>query len=508
METSPITKMVPYDAGMKYAVVHMGAICYNPLCRHLKTHRKPGKMRKNCFRIKPQIAFPNFAKSITGPLAVIMIVYLVLAVSYAVLTPPWEAPDEPAHYRYVVQLAERWRPPPDPMVRQRDRFCRDYIYTSSNYEWYHPALGYLSLAAAYKILKVLAPHSLPVSIPPFNPLFCSDPFTYPNLFYLETHSPIEIWRHQWGLLVLRISSSLWGLVIIFATYRVGQMGGLRLSAIVASSWVAFLPQFVFISASVRNDTLNNTLAALLFLLVANALFSKVQHPKFAITMGLVVGIGMLTKITFAYLIPVALLAIIWSSSSPKKQIGSALCVVGLSLTIVALYYLNYPEARASLYYMSTQMKINPRSLSWSYWKPFFPMLLDLFFARFGWANVPLPSWWIRTAFGIWTLGASLSVYHTIRLSKYQKNSPEIYLMLLSLASLILAFAGVIRYNLSVFQPQGRFLFPALVGWAHLGTWGILTSLPKWARHPVALAMMGYMFLFNLRALISLVSTYY
>ena len=39
-------------------------------------------------------------------LALILLVYLPLAALYAIRTPAWQAPDEPAHYNYVAQLAD------------------------------------------------------------------------------------------------------------------------------------------------------------------------------------------------------------------------------------------------------------------------------------------------------------------------------------------------------------------------------------------------------------------
>src|SRR5512135_1174920 len=39
-------------------------------------------------------------------LALILLLYLVLATLYAVYTPPWQAPDEPAHYNYIRYVAQ------------------------------------------------------------------------------------------------------------------------------------------------------------------------------------------------------------------------------------------------------------------------------------------------------------------------------------------------------------------------------------------------------------------
>lgn len=39
-------------------------------------------------------------------LVVVVVAYAVIGVLYAVFTPTWQVPDEPAHYNYVRALAE------------------------------------------------------------------------------------------------------------------------------------------------------------------------------------------------------------------------------------------------------------------------------------------------------------------------------------------------------------------------------------------------------------------
>jgi len=443
-------------------------------------------------------------------LVLVLSAYLILAAFYAVLVPPWETPDEPAHYRYVVQLAARWRPPTDPGIRQRDSFCRDYTFTTSNYEWYHPALGYLPLAVAYKILSKVVPYSLPENIPPFNPLFCSDPFTNPNLFHIETPRLLAIWRGQWGIIILRVFSCIWGLAVIYAAYQIGCRLNMRGFELVAAGWIAFLPQFTFISASIRNDTMANAISAVFFLIAAKMQSSSPHRNLLAVIMGLVLGMGILTKMTTAYLIPVALAAVAFSARYSRREWTQLIFYLTVPcLALIAGYYLYYPEAQIALSYMSAQMNPHPRSFSWAYWKPFFPMLVELFFARFGWANVRIPGAWIQVASGIWILGAMLSILYAIRLMrKKESRETQIPVITLLVLGIFLALIGVIRYNFAVFQPQGRFLFPAIVGWALLGTWGLSKVLPKWAIVPVGLALTAFMLIFNLRSLIAVASVYY
>lgn len=440
-------------------------------------------------------------------IGLVTLAYCILIFLYAVLVPPWETPDEPAHYRYAAQLAARWRPPADPGVRQKDRFCRDYDFISSNYEWYHPALGYAPAAICYKIVKLLAPRSLPAEIPPLNPQFCNDPFNHPLLFSHETLVPISVWEGLWGVLIVRIFSSVGGLIVIFAAYQIGRhlrMGDL---APIAAAWIAFLPQFIFISASVRNDTLANAIGALLFLLIALMQIAPERCKRYSLITGGLLGMGLLTKLTLAYLYPAAFLAIILSARwKPRRWIRPVMYMLISGSAVTILYYAAYEEARSALIYTINQMKINPELFSWFYIRRIPAMLVDLFFARFGWANIVVPSLWIRAALVMWIIGVLLSVSRGILVRKEEPTTVRILFILAF--GFLLAIAGVFRYNLSHFQPQGRFLFPVLVCWALLGTWGFSRLSNRRVSRIIGISTVVFMFLFNLRALILLWATYY
>ena len=41
----------------------------------------------------------------TSALLLILIVYAALGTLFAITTPPWQNPDEPAHYNYVAHVA-------------------------------------------------------------------------------------------------------------------------------------------------------------------------------------------------------------------------------------------------------------------------------------------------------------------------------------------------------------------------------------------------------------------
>jgi hypothetical protein len=68
-------------------------------------------------------------------------VYLLAAIAYLFAVPPWERPDEPAHYGYIAYVAEEGRLPvpsgESPLAYRQ----------IGMYEWHHPPLYYLAQAA-------------------------------------------------------------------------------------------------------------------------------------------------------------------------------------------------------------------------------------------------------------------------------------------------------------------------------------------------------------------------
>src|SRR3974377_348346 len=88
-------------------------------------------------------------------LLLILAVYLVLGVLYAVYTPAWQAPDEPAHYNYVRYLVQNGRFPvlqmgdyPNDYLEQikLEKFPPNLSIAPIRYESHQPPLYYLLAA--------------------------------------------------------------------------------------------------------------------------------------------------------------------------------------------------------------------------------------------------------------------------------------------------------------------------------------------------------------------------
>ena len=89
-------------------------------------------------------------------LLVILIAYLAIGAAYAISTPPWQSPDEPAHYNFIKYIAEHKSlpilEPGDYDQAYNEEFTRTPKNTQSmlidplRYENYAPPLYYLMAA--------------------------------------------------------------------------------------------------------------------------------------------------------------------------------------------------------------------------------------------------------------------------------------------------------------------------------------------------------------------------
>ena len=94
--------------------------------------------------------------------ALILLGYLFAGALYAIYTPAWQAPDEPAHFNYIRQVAQDGCCPRiEPGDWQSDylaqltstRFAPEHLdqLDAIQYEDHHPPLYYLLASAVFKL---------------------------------------------------------------------------------------------------------------------------------------------------------------------------------------------------------------------------------------------------------------------------------------------------------------------------------------------------------------------
>lgn len=230
-------------------------------------------------------------------LALILVVYLALAGLFAVLTPDWQAPDEPAHYNYIHQLTASGQFP----VMEMGDYNQAYLE---------------------RLTSERFPDTLPIG-----------PLTYedhqPPLYYLLGATVFRATRGD--LTALRLLSVMLGaLFVLFTAGLVRLIWPQRPElALGAAAFTAFLPMHLAMAASVNNDALAELLlAALLFFSIRYVRLAWLgphpPHPRHhALLIGVLLGLALITKVSAYVAAPAALAAplVAWAAQPRRQRTG-------------------------------------------------------------------------------------------------------------------------------------------------------------------------------------------
>ena len=403
-------------------------------------------------------------------LASILIVYAALGTLFAVKTPPWQSPDEPAHYNYIAHIATERQLP---VLRMGDydeeylarlkaeKFAPDLSIEAVRYESHQPPLYYLLAVPVY-------------------------------------------WLGQGELLAIRLFGVVLGGGVVLLTFLSARevVPGSPHIALGAAAFAAFLPMHVALMASVNND-------ALAELLIAGALLALLRWQRLEaggsvnlgsghlLAAGILIGLGFLTKATVYVLFPVALVVVIihsfWPGSSDRnparKLILRLVLLTGPALLVGLPWWIRNSLVYGNLDILGLNwhdavVTGQPTAAAWiaengwgAYWERAWTFTSKSFWGVFGWLGVFMDARVYTILYVLSVLGA-VGVLFRFWVQAIETDwqwprrfaTPGMTLLLLLLAT----FAAYGWYNLGFIQHQGRYLFPALPAW------GLLFALGWWA----------------------------
>lgn len=246
-----------------------------------------------------------------------------------------------------------------------------------------------------------------------------------------------------------------------------------------SFFVASLPQFIFTSSYIANDSLSILLATISLYYIFKIQKSKRNTSDF-ILLGVFLGLGVLTKKNLLFLLPVSALMLTFAGLRLRRTKNTKTGKLGRNVFLVIFIFgllSGWIFIRNHVLYgdiLGNQMEkttlgsfglVDEKPLFSSYFvKEFAPRFYNSFLATFGWMNVYVP----KSVYTFYTLIFLASIVGVIIFLKGEhfKNFPVYF----SAMAILFCLGEVIYYNLSYSQPQGRFLFPVI------GLIGILTTL--------------------------------
>ena len=398
-------------------------------------------------------------------LFLIIVIYLVIGTLYALLTPPWQIPDEPAHYNYVRFVAENLRYPvlqmgdyPHEYLEEikAKRFPSEMSIDPIRYEFHQPPL-YYSLAVP---------------------------------FYWLT----QFWPPAQQVIALRFLSLLLGGGVVYLAYLIARevFPTSEVLALGTAAFVAGVPMHLAMLAAVNNDGLAELiLAGILWMLVRYVKEGEKgkegtegKVPWRLVGLGVLVGLGMLTKTTTLISIPLVLVAVVLAIGHRPSAIGHRLSAIRYQLFAIflpaLLLTLPWFVRNASVYggldilgwtRHDAIVIGQPRTADGlaqygaaRLVKDFLLTTFRSFWAQFGWMGVPVDErifLLLALLCALVGLGFLIYLVRVVRqrdtLSAYQKTA----LGLLALSAL-LTLLSYLWYNCKFVQHQGRYLFPALV----------------------------------------------
>ena len=398
--------------------------------------------------------------------ALILLGYVIVGSLFATRTPDWQAPDEPAHYNYVAQVAGSGC---CPQIEQGDwqsdyqnelttvKFAPDTLdrLDTIQYEDHQPPLYYLLASLVFKL-------------------------------------------SNGSLTALRLLSMVLGAVIVGLTYVIGKRVFPEHPhiALGAMALVAFHPQHLMMITSVNNDSLAEVVIAFALLWIIRYL--QTEHVP-VWQLGLIMAIGLMTKTTTYFLAGVIPLAILLKWRTQGQPIITLIRAWGIFLVIAlgigGLWWLRnfgvygFPDF-LGLRAHDAVVTDQPRTADYIaqhgsdvYFREMLRVTFNSFWGQFGWMAVPLDNvlgGWIYRGFAL-LMGVGLSGWVVARFTRRSEEKTSsslpirrggINVWIILIVTLILAMLAYLYYNSEFQQWQGRYMFPGLIPFALVLVYGV------------------------------------
>ncbi len=389
-------------------------------------------------------------------------VYLLLGVGFALRTPAWQAPDEPAHYNYIAQV-------------EANGCCP--ILESGDWN-----LAYIN--------QLTTARFAPDTLADLHTLQYED--HQPPLYYLIAAPVFALTGGS--LIAIRLLSVIIGAGVVICAYGVAlAMLPMRpFVALGAAAFVAFLPQHLAVLSAADNDGLAELIVGLTLLATVLYLKGGAVRPWH---LGLLVGLGLLTKISTLFLAGLVPLALLISAYQPGRRYRLPVrAIVEFALPALALGAIwwardisvyGFPD----LFGLGRHNQVvadQPRTadliaqIGWgNYLSRAVNDTFHSFWGQFGWMALPLPGWTytlILALIAVVIIG--LVIDRIVPLADEGSPPPgQRAAWALLFLTVILGVAQFAYYNTEFWQFQGRYLFPALIP---LGLW-MATGIDGWRR---------------------------
>jgi 4-amino-4-deoxy-L-arabinose transferase-like glycosyltransferase len=379
----------------------------------------------------------------------------MLGINYTLATPPLESSDEYKHYP-VVQYIQTHHSLPVLEPENPGLWLQEAA---------QPPLYYLLMAG---VTSWIDTSDLPDVYHKNLYAFIGNPNQTDNK-NLIIHDPArEQFPWQGTILavnLIRLASIGLGMGTIWLTFCLGRLLFSPQIGLLAAALTAFNPMFLFVSAAVNNDSLSILLGHWgLYLLVRLWRDNPDPRTKWQryVSLGLVLGLGILTKLSLGGLLGLTGLALAWQAWRRKEWWllwGGGVMVLVVATAVSGWWFVRNWQVYGDLTGLNAFIAVQgtrKAPLALSGWIDEFGTFYRSFWGLFGGVNVAAPSFFYIAA-NLLAVVASAGFIYWLWHKRHEWPAG---------LGLLAAWIGVllillIRWNMISPAFQGRLIFPAL-----------------------------------------------
>ncbi|MFH2001305.1 MAG: DUF2142 domain-containing protein [Planctomycetota bacterium] len=467
--------------------------------------------------------------------AFLLIASILQGLIWVIIIPPFQDPDEPAHFASVQHLCENGsvRPPGTSHQYSRELHKSMDLLKLHEIKFNSTSTFYFSKeeekANLAKINEI--PHSeRNEPSGDFNPAGHYPPAYYllGSLGYLAFYDSNIIDRVGGVRLISVLITSL-SIMVTYLMARVFFEEDI-VSVRSASCLMLFHPMYAYVGSCVNCDSML-CFVSTFYLLLQVIMVKKGVSWRLQAGICICIAIGLLTKPTFAALIPVWFLAFFIScrrNATAKKQVLSHLLFIFTILITTVVLYSKLGKEHLQIYLNAIEMGQNDQSLSFLQymeitflnlirpWSTMGKRILTSYWANFGWKDSPFQFFGIYLfALGI-TIIAVILVITRIRKSTIPWYSEQNGLISFTLLCIGLFSLGIIIIGYSIAHQawesgnlQGRYFFPTLSLHMVLLTAGLIHPIKSQrAKGMMAFLTVGALFVWHVASFAIVLKRFY
>lgn len=414
-------------------------------------------------------------------IAPIILIFIILGVTYSLVNPIFEAPDELYHFAYVRHLATGHGLPvqrpdnPGPWRQEGSQPPLYYLLGALTTFW-------IDTGDAADCMRT-NPHAA---------------MGYPESDgnkNIVLHGTCERFPYRGTALavhLLRLLSVCLGATTVAVVYLIGREvfpNDLVVST-TAAGLIAFDPQFLFISSAVSNDSLVTALSGVTALLALKLSRHGAEHRQ-AIGAGIALGLALLTKLSALSLLVVVAAALSLSARRRRSwpfiwRTGAV--VLALAAGIAGWWYLRNWQLYGDPTGLNAMVEVvRPRTLPWQGLLGEIKGIELSFWAVFGWFNILADGvvyGFVEMLLRLSLLGLALGVI------RRRWTGPVVLDLAVLALWLEVMVASLFRWTSMTMGSQGRLLFPAVPAIGLFLALGLLELSPQRYRMVITAGVVG------------------